>query len=234
MAGGLVYWRAGNAATQPGDRVTRLGILAGAALGAALGSRLLYVLQYWSALAGAPLAVWLGGKTLVGGLLGGLLGVESAKRLLGWQASTGDGFVLPLTVAIAIGRIGCQLAGLDDLTYGNATSLPWGWDYGDGIARHPTALYEIAVVLALAALAQRPRFARVSGDRFKAWLGGYLLARLLLECLKPPHGPAVAGVLAPQFWGPLSAIQWACLAGLAYYARDARRWLAGERVHALG
>jgi hypothetical protein len=59
---------------------------------------------------------------------------------------------------------------------------------------------------------------------------GYLLLRFALEYFKPPFGPAAAGVLAPDRWGSLSAIQWACVAGLAYYALDIRRWLE-ERHH---
>src|ERR1700748_2899005 len=90
--GGSLYWRQTNAATQPPDRWTRWGLLAGAAVGAALGSRGLYMLQYWSALDGQPVSAWLGGKTMVGGLLGAILGVEAAKWLLHWRASTGDGF----------------------------------------------------------------------------------------------------------------------------------------------
>ena len=92
--GGLLYWRQSNAATQPADRWTRWGLLAGAAVGAAVGSRGLFVMQYWSALGSQPLTAWLGGKTIVGGLLGAILGVEAAKRLLHWPASTGDGFVV--------------------------------------------------------------------------------------------------------------------------------------------
>ena len=88
--GGLLYWRNSNAASQPPDRWTRWGLLAGAAVGAAVGSRALYMLQYWQALAGAPLALWLGGKTIVGGLLGGLLGVEIAKRALHWSRARGS------------------------------------------------------------------------------------------------------------------------------------------------
>ena len=226
---GLAYWRAGNAAGQPPQRLTRWGLLAGAAFGAALGARGLYLLQYWPALQGQPLRVWLGGKTIVGGLLGALAGVEAAKRLLGWRESTGDGFVVPLVLAILIGRLGCQLSGLTDLTYGNVTTLPWGWDYGDGLARHPTAAYEIlGVGLLSLALYQGPLAARLRarrGDRFRAFLAGYCLLRLALECLKPPWGPVAAGELAPQFVGPLTPIQWACVAGLAYYAKDIRRWI---------
>lgn len=226
--GGLLYWREANAATQPADRWTRWGLLAGAAVGAAIGSRGLYMLQYWSALSGQPWTAWLGGKTIVGGLLGAIIGVEWAKRLLHWPASTGDGFVIPFAAALVIGRIGCQLSGVSDLTYGNITTLPWGWDYGDGLARHPTALYEMLGVTTLACWTMKAGFSR-SGDRFRAFVVGYVLLRLGLEYLKPPFGPAAAGTPTPERWGGLSPIQWACVAGLAYYARDIFRWLKERR-----
>lgn len=186
------------------------------------------MLQYWSALGGQPLTAWLGGKTIVGGLLGAILGVETAKRLLNWPASTGDGFVVPFAAALVIGRMGCQLAGVSDLTYGNVTSLPWGWDYGDGLARHPTAIYEILGVGALTWWSMSARFSR-PGDRFRAFVVGYLVLRFGLDYLKPPFGRAAAGVLAPDRWSNLSAIQWACVAGLAYYSIDVLRWLKEQR-----
>jgi phosphatidylglycerol---prolipoprotein diacylglyceryl transferase len=185
------------------------------------------MLQYWTALGGQPLTAWFGGKTVVGGLLGAILGVETAKWLLHWPASTGDGFVVPLAAALVIGRIGCQLSGVTDLTYGNVTELPWGWDYGDGLARHPTAIYEILGVGALACWAMKARISR-SGDRFRAFVVGYLVLRFGLDFLKPPFGRAAAGVFTPERWGSLSAIQWACVAGLAYYATDILRWLKGR------
>ena len=46
------------------------------------------------------------------------------------------------------------------------------------------------------------------GRRFKLFLSGYLLFRLLVEFIKPT--PAVSGL-------GLTAIQWACVAGLGYY-----------------
>jgi prolipoprotein diacylglyceryltransferase len=186
------------------------------------------MLQYWSALGGQPWTVYLGGKTIVGGLLGAILGVESAKKMLHWYSSTGDGFVVPLAAAVVIGRIGCQLSGLSDLTYGRVTDLPWGWDYGDGVARHPTAIYEILGVVALTWWVMRSSVSR-PGDRFRAFVVGYLLFRLCLEYAKPPFGPSATGVLAPDRWGGLSAIQWACVAGLAYYSSDRLRWLKQGR-----
>ena len=55
----------------------------------------------------------------------------------------------PIVLGLVIGRVGCQLSGLWDQTSGNATRLPWGWNHGDGILRHPVAAYEIVCVVIL-------------------------------------------------------------------------------------
>ena len=91
-------------------------------------------------------------KTIVGGLLGGWAGVELAKRLMRIRHSTGDAFVFPLILGMAIGRVGCFLTGLSDNTCGLPTRLPWGIDFGDGLPRHPAQLYDI-VFLGLLAIA---------------------------------------------------------------------------------
>ncbi|MCB1554830.1 MAG: prolipoprotein diacylglyceryl transferase [Xanthomonadales bacterium] len=194
-----------------------LWIVVAAALGAALGSKLSFWLEDpLQAFANFP--DWrhlLEGKSIVGGLLGGLVGVETAKRLLGVRSSTGDAFVLALGIGLCIGRIGCFVAGLNDHTYGLPSSLPWAVDFGDGVPRHPTQLYEIAFVLPFTLWIHRyaGRGGR-SGDRFRLWLSGYLLFRLLIETIKP----------LPMAYPPgLSGIQWLCIAGLLYYARDLPR-----------
>ena len=157
-----------------------------------------------------------------GGLLGGLLGVEIAKALTRQTRSTGDAMVWPIASGLVVGRIGCFLAGLHDDTYGVATTLPWGVDFGDGVRRHPTQLYDIAVVLALAAAVNR-RFGRVPGLAFKLFLAGYLAWRALIDGFKPvPHAYA----------GGLSGIQWVCLAALGVYLPVvARAWASW---HVLG
>lgn len=136
------------------SKLVSLQILAGTILGAALGSRLLFWLEdpvaTWAQLSQGHL-LW-GGKTIVGGLLGGLIGVELAKRWAGWKSSTGDDFAYPLMIGMAIGRIGCFLTGLEDRTYGVATTWITGVDFGDGIMRHPTQLYEIVYLLLLAVI----------------------------------------------------------------------------------
>jgi len=224
--GGALYWRARQRLVQPPEAWQRLAIAAGAIGGAAIGSKGLYILDYWSTLSHAPWGDWLSGKTIVGALLGGLLGVESIKLSIGWERSTGDAFVVPLITGMIIGRLGCQLSDARDLTYGIPTGLTWGWDYGDGVPRHPTALYEILGLCVVAWVTGRLRqLSSVSGDQFRAFMVAYLSMRLGLDFLKPPHGTPVTGVQVPDVHAGLSAIQWACLAGLAYYARDVARWL---------
>jgi phosphatidylglycerol---prolipoprotein diacylglyceryl transferase len=199
------------------DKDQTLWVVVGAALGAALGSKLAFWLED-PAIAFASFPDWrhlLQGKSVVGGLLGGLLGVEISKKLVGQTHSTGDAFVLPLAVGMCIGRIGCFLAGLADHTYGNATTLPWGIDFGDGIARHPTQLYEIVfiVVWTLLILRRKHEFS-LTGDAFRTYLSGYLLFRFVVEFIKPI--PMVYPL-------SLSGIQWLCLFGLAYYAKHLPR-----------
>jgi phosphatidylglycerol---prolipoprotein diacylglyceryl transferase len=128
--------------------------------------------------------------------------------------STGDLLALPLAIGIAIGRIGCFLAGLPDQTYGLPTNLPWAWDFGDGVPRHPTQIYEIVFLVVLATVVARGR-GWPRGDRFKGFMVAYLSFRVVVDAIKP-------GV--PLALG-LTAIQWAAVAGLVYYGRDIVRWL---------
>ena len=205
------HLRAGHA-----DRISdthRQWIFVGAAAGALLGSRLLGLLEHPEMLAHPP-GGWLyyfTNKTIVGGFLGGLIGVELTKKLLGVTASSGDLMVFPILLGLSIGRLGCFLSGLEDGTYGTATTLPWGINFGDDIPRHPTNLYEILFLAALALLLwllERWRGQLSNGRRFQLFLSGYLLFRLLVEFIKPTAALPGLG---------LTAIQWACVAGLGYY-----------------
>ncbi|MEO5820641.1 MAG: prolipoprotein diacylglyceryl transferase family protein [Vicinamibacteraceae bacterium] len=213
----------------------RWATLSCAAAGAALGARSLA----WLA---NPEATWdlssvlLGGKTIVGGLIGGLIGVELVKLAMGIRRSTGDLYAPALAVAIAIGRVGCLLTGVADDTSGIPTSLPWGMDLGDGVARHPTQVYEIVVLAAMVVplwrLARRTMAVAAAtgsdgrtaegvlreGDAFKAFMVGYLGLRILVDFVKPY--PAV-------FLG-LGVLQWACALTIAYYAPDIWRWVTGR------
>ena len=190
----------------------RSSVIVAAIVGAALGSKILGWLEdpldtlaHWR-----DPAYLMGGKTIVGALLGGTFAVEWTKARMGVHRRTGDLFALPLTAGIAIGRIGCFLAGLRDRTFGAPTALPWGVDFGDGIRRHPTQLYEVAVLLVLGWLLHRlGRQPHREGDLFRAFLTAYMAWRLGVDFLKPD--PRLAG---------LTAIQWCAAGALVYYRRD--------------
>ncbi len=81
-------------------------------------------------------------KSIIGALFGGLIAVELFKYHYKLKASTGAYFVPSLVIGIIIGRIGCFMGGLDDYTYGIKTNFFLGYDFGDGIKRHPVQLYE--------------------------------------------------------------------------------------------
>ncbi|MCX6903351.1 MAG: prolipoprotein diacylglyceryl transferase, partial [Verrucomicrobia bacterium] len=115
--------------------------------------------------------ILIGGKTIVGALLGGWVGVALAKRRLGIGHPSGDVYVFPVILGMCVGRVGCFLAGLEDHTYGIATSLPWGVNFGDGISRHPTQLYEIVFLLAVAGVFfWRIKTARQQGCMFSQFV----------------------------------------------------------------
>ena len=203
------------------DTRTRWIVVTAALIGGVIGSHLLFVLEYLAPLRSSnydPM-LFLEGKTIVGGLIGGLIAVEFVKARLGIEVATGDLLVLPIAAGIAIGRIGCFLTGLSDETSGIATRLPWGVDFGDGIPRHPTQLYEIAFVVILSLFVARiaPRL-RVTGDAFKIFLLGYLSFRVIVDFIKP--ATRIVGV---------SILQWACLAVIAYYWPHVPRLIAAVR-----
>ena len=210
----MYWWQRRHAGLPTAASGAPFAVLMGCLFGAGIGSKAVFwlerpdlLVQYW----GLWHVVFLqSGQSIVGGLLGGLLGVELAKKLHGVTASTGDLFVTPILVGLVVGRVGCFLAGLADDTYGIPTRLPWGVDFGDGLARHPTQLYEIlfAAVLWLVLKRSAHRLAATPGLKFRLMLSAYLLWRLLIDAIKP----------VPVAWhGGLSGIQWVCLLALLFY-----------------
>jgi phosphatidylglycerol---prolipoprotein diacylglyceryl transferase len=150
------------------------------------------------------------GKSVLGGLAGAILAVEMLKRRLGITGSTGLRFAAPLAAAIAVGRLGCFFAGMEDRTYGTTTDLPWGQDFGDHISRHPVQLYEatamvLFLVVFLPMLRRGYRVATSAG--FYLFVEVYAAQRLLWEFIKP-YGTVI---------GPFNLFHLICL-GLLRYA----------------
>lgn len=189
----------------------RLWIFIGAAFGALVGSRVLGVLENLNLFLEQKnnIVFFFASKTIVGGLLGGLFGVEITKKLIGVKTSSGDLMTYPLILGIGIGRIGCFLAGVKDGTYGNPSDLPWAMDLGDGIYRHPTSLYEIFFLISLWFFIKfiDKNYELQNGSKFKIFLSSYFLFRFIIEFIKPFY----------RFDFGLSPIQIACIIGLIYY-----------------
>ncbi len=188
----------------------RLSIILGAVVGALIGSRVVGILEN-------PFATFnhvsffdlLNVKTIMGGLFGGLLGVEWAKKLIGEKQSSGDLFTLPIIVGIFIGRIGCFLSGINEFTYGTKTNFFLGMDLGDGLNRHPIALYEMLflVLLFFLLLKMKGKLVFENGDLFKIFMLSYFGFRFLIEFIKPNSFYLLY----------LSSIQWLCLLCFFYY-----------------
>jgi len=187
----------------------RIIIFIGAALGGFLGSHVIGILENPQLLTQMNFVYFMGNTTIIGGLLGGLIGVELTKQKIGVTTSSGDLMVYPLILAMIIGRTGCFLAGLEDGTYGVRTNLPWAINFGDGIPRHPTNLYEILfwIILWIILVQTEKRKAFADGAKFKLFMTSYLCFRFFIEFIKPAY----------FFSFGLSVLQLTALAGLIYY-----------------
>jgi phosphatidylglycerol---prolipoprotein diacylglyceryl transferase len=181
-----------------------MGYIIALLCGAAVGGFGFGSLNLW--LSGNPII----GRSIVGSLAGGIFAIELYKFMKGMKGSTGIVFVPAFATTVAIGRWGCHFAGLSDETHGIASTLPWAVNQGDGVLRHPVALYESFAMLgflifALWQLARRTAFFEANG--FYIMVLFYAVQRFMWEFLKP-----YAAVL-----GPLNVFQLVCI-GLSCYS----------------
>lgn len=197
-----------------------------ALVGGLLGARLHLAVEHPRAFASAPLAfltsrhgfVWYGG--LAGGVLASLWPIRRWR--VAW-ASAADTAAPALAVGLAIGRVGCHLAGDGD--WGTPSTLPWAvaytsgvapWPYPPGVRVHPAALYEGAALVLLAIVLWRLRRRdRPNGTIFAIYLVLAGVIRFLVELVRT--NPPVALGLTEAQWTSLA------VAGLA------GAWLAAAR-----
>jgi len=202
-AGAAIWWLARVRGMQFPSQSFELPYIAALVFGAGIGAYLFGTLNLWlSGQSGIA-------RSVEGALAGGIAAIELYKWRNGISLRTGARFALPLAIGIAIGRIGCYLAGLDDFTYGTPTALPWGHDFGDGVLRHPVQLYESLAMAAFAvvyivAIVRRDDF--IISNGFYLALAWYGLQRFVWEFLKP-YGALI---------GPLTLFHLLSLAILLY------------------
>lgn len=123
-------------------------LLVAALVGGVLGAKIpIWIWNYKLIISTFPdLSVILSGRTITGGLIGGFIGVVLAKKYFGIKERRGNIFAPAIALGVAIGRIGCFLRGC---CFGKETALAWAVDFGDGIMRHPTQIYESIFMLGL-------------------------------------------------------------------------------------
>lgn len=150
-------------------------------------------------------------KTILGAFLGGWVGIEAVKKWRKIDAS-GDVYVFPLILGLILGRAASLFAAPNPgIAVGLPTALPWGIDFGDGMARHPLALYEMAfLLLAAGGFGLRMAFHKQRGCMFSQFMAAYLAYRCLAEFLRQRQTLPVI---------PMGVVQLACLAGIAYAIR---------------
>jgi phosphatidylglycerol:prolipoprotein diacylglycerol transferase len=199
IVGLVVGWRYVRRLVQrPGWRLTPLEIddlLLYVTLGVVLGGRLGYVLFYRPGFyLGQPLdalAVWQGGMSFHGGVVGVIaamwLFAHLRKRSF---LEVGDAVVCAVPIGLFLGRIANFINGE---LFGRVTDAPWGMVFprGGPEPRHPSQLYEaglegIVLFAVLAVLAWRPRDPATAGRLSGIFLIGYALARSLAELFREP------------------------------------------------
>jgi phosphatidylglycerol---prolipoprotein diacylglyceryl transferase len=182
-------------------------------LGVVLGGRLGYVLFYKAAYYFSHpleiLAVWQGGMSFHGGMLGVLLALWYVGRRHDLRLIEMTDFFVPLApLAFAAGRLGNFINGE---LYGRATDLPWGMVFHSPGAgpepRHPSQLYQfglegVALFVILWLYSAKPR---PTGAVSAVFLLGYGIFRFIAEYFREPDD--FLGLLALN----LSMGQWLSL-----------------------
>lgn len=199
----------------PDERARQGWITLAAVVGAAVGAHGLAALAAWRRWIDAAHEVApLGGRTVLGGLLGGWLAVEAMKWRLGVRAATGDRFALPLALALTCGRIGCWSAGCCGGRACGADELwpPLTRVGADGVARLPVQAIEAAFhALAAVSVLVAERRGALTGRRLAAYLTVYAGLRFVLEFARD-HPPIALGLTWFQWLalalGALAAATW--------------------------
>ncbi|MDD2714402.1 MAG: prolipoprotein diacylglyceryl transferase [Candidatus Wallbacteria bacterium] len=152
--------------------------------GGVIGAKLpMWIINFKAIIAGgfAPELIF-PGKTIVGGLIGGTIAVRIAKRQMGIKTRMGNSIAPAIAIGLAVARIGCFLQGC---CFGRPTLLPWGVNFGDGIMRHPTQLYESLFMFVLFfLLIRKSRNNPAPGELFDFLMAMYFGFRFFEEFLR--------------------------------------------------
>ena len=185
-------WPAGQGQLKP-EEIDDL--LLWAAIGVVAGGRIGYVLFYdlqrYIANPRDIVAVWQGGMSFHGGLLGTTLAMILFARRRGISVWTlFDVVAAGVPVALGLVRIANFV---NSELWGKLTSVPWAFEFPNGgpFPRHPTQLYEAGLeglVLFLVLRVLTHRYLKLGSTGFVcgAFVAGYGLARSFVEFFREP------------------------------------------------
>jgi len=182
-------------------------VILGIILGGRLGFVLFYQPGYYLANPGQILAIWQGGMSFHGGLIGVIVAALIYCQRAGIPLRpAADMMALATPPGLLLGRISNFI---NAELWGRPTSLPWGVQFpgeaaqscgqvvGEICARHPSQLYEAALEgLLLGAvllwLAFRRDALKTPGTMVGLFIGGYGAARFLVEFVRQPDAQFVS------------------------------------------
>lgn len=179
-----------------------------AAFGVFIGGRLGYTLFYnFSYYLQHPLkifAVWEGGMSFHGGLLGTIIALAWFSRRRGIAIYTVADLAAVVTpIGLGFGRLGNFINGE---LYGRAADVPWCMVFpaGGPVCRHPSQLYEALLegLLLFTVLWLIDRRPKPPGTVFWSFITGYGLCRLFVELFREPD-QHMGFVLGPITMGQL-------------------------------
>lgn len=211
-------------------------------VGAILGARSFYVVEYWDNLVRDPLfpeAPWTeifmvqrGGLVYYGGLAGASLACMIYvrwKKLSLWRMA--DVLAPSIALGYVFGRLGCLMNGC---CFGRACQLPWAIRYpaghethpanGSATPVHPTQIYDsllsLGLYLGLAWLYRRKKF---DGQIFAVYLMCYAVTRSIVETFRGDYTAAhLYGGLTPAHLVSIGIL----MAGVVLFALRKRTTVA--------
>jgi len=179
-------------------------LIIGLMVGARFGYVFFYDLKMYLADPLEAFAIWHGGMSFHGGLIGVLI----VGILFGWKNKKSfwkiaDLIIVTAPIGLGLGRIGNFINGE---LYGRVTQVPWGMIFPKGgpFPRHPSQLYESGLeggVLFLILWLLKDR-KLPTGGLLAIFLSLYGVFRFFVECFREPD-PQLGFILGPLTMGQL-------------------------------
>jgi len=204
-------------------------IIIGLILGARLGYILFYNFSYYRAHPLESLALWRGGLSFHGALIGIIVaGFWYCRRQNIGFFRTADLYVVTVPVGLGFGRLGNFINGE---LFGRVTDVPWAMIFpaGGPMPRHPSQIYEsflegVLLFTCLWLLKERHhRRGWPAGTMLAAFLIGYGLIRCVVELFREPDVQLGLFADAISMGQILSALMIVAGAGLLW-----SRWRRGR------